>query len=131
MMRRIAAVVVFAALVLGAGSSPAAALEAPGPLADLQLQMRAISNNVPGLVGIAVRDLATGTTSGVNANVKMPAASTIKIPVMVEVFRQMSFGRLSTPQQVTLQAVRSRLTDGATCATRRWARGTRSSNCCG
>ena len=103
MLRRVAAVVVFAASVLWAGAAPAAALELPGPLADLQTQMRAISNTVPGMVGIAICDLATGTTSGVNANVEMPAASTIKIPVMIEVFRQMALSRVTLTEQVTLQ----------------------------
>ncbi|BDE04872.1 hypothetical protein WPS_01480 [Vulcanimicrobium alpinum] len=48
--------------------------------------------HAPGHVAIAVEDVATGFETGVNAGLEMPAASTIKIPVMVEVFRQLAAG---------------------------------------
>jgi beta-lactamase class A len=65
-----------------------------GPLADLQRQLATTTLHSPWSVGIEVEDLATGFQSGVNVNESMPAASTIKIPVMVEVFRQMELGRI-------------------------------------
>jgi len=71
--------------------APAGAAVA-GPLTDLQNQLDRAVFHAPGTVGIAIEDLATGYTSGVNATASLPAASTIKIPVMVEVFRQMSDG---------------------------------------
>ena len=73
-------------------ASPAAALS--GPLAELQSRLDSAAVHAPGRVGIAIEDLATGMTSGVNATASLPAASTIKIPVMVEVFRQMADGRI-------------------------------------
>jgi beta-lactamase class A len=73
-------------------AAPAAVLS--GPLAELQSRLDSAAVHAPGRVGIAVEDLATGMTSGVNANASLPAASTIKIPVMVEVFRQMADGRI-------------------------------------
>lgn len=51
-----------------------------------------------------IRDLATGYTSGINMNAPMPAASTIKIPIMVEVFRQMELGRFDLNRRVELMA---------------------------
>ena len=75
----------------------------PAPLADLQLDLAAISLHAPGRVGIAVEDLATGMTSGVNASADLPAASTIKIPVMVQVFKEMEGGALDLNSIVHLQ----------------------------
>lgn len=78
-------------------------LQIASPLAALQIQLAAASLHAPGRVGIAVEDLATGMTSSVNATANLPAASTIKIPVMVEVFRQMELGRLDLNTVVHLE----------------------------
>jgi beta-lactamase class A len=69
-------------------------LSGHGPLADLQRQLDTTALHSPWSVGIEIEDLATGYQSGVNVNASMPAASTIKIPVMVEVFRQMELGKI-------------------------------------
>jgi len=74
------------------------------PLSDLQARLRAVAQRVPARVGIAIEDLTTGTVSAINANASMPAASTIKVPVMVEVFQQMSEGRVSLNGVVHLMA---------------------------
>ena len=59
--------------------------------------------HAPGNVGIMVEDLATGLSSSVNAGAQMPAASTIKIPVMVEVFKRLAHGDFDLNRKVTLQ----------------------------
>jgi len=74
------------------------------PLAALQFALSSAAGHAPGRVGIAVEDLATGMTSGVNASASLPAASTIKIPVMVEVFKQMEAGALNLTRVVHLEA---------------------------
>ena len=76
---------------------------APGPLGELQTQLSSLSMHAPGNVGIVIKDLTTGLTSGVNASADMPAASIIKIPVMVEVFRQMSLGTIGLNDTLHLQ----------------------------
>ncbi|MDQ6826082.1 MAG: class A beta-lactamase-related serine hydrolase, partial [Candidatus Eremiobacteraeota bacterium] len=58
----------------------------------------------PGHVAMEVKDLATGVTSSVNPSASMPAASTIKIPVMVEVFRQLALGKFDLNTTVTLES---------------------------
>jgi len=88
--------------LLAPGAAPAATL--PGPLMVLQHQLDRAAQSAPGRVGIAVEDLATGEMSGVNATASLPAASTIKIPVMVEVFRQMSLGAIDLNTHVHLLA---------------------------
>jgi beta-lactamase class A len=74
-----------------------------GPLADFQAELSAYSLRAPGHVGIAIQDIATGATSGVNTGAEMPAASTIKIPVMVEVFRQLVTGKFDLNTKLKLR----------------------------
>ncbi len=75
----------------------------PAPLADFQAQLSAVSVRAPGHVGIVVQDVVTGVTTGFNAGTEMPAASTIKIPVMVEVFRQLGTGKFALYTRVKLR----------------------------
>ena len=89
-------------LLFAAFLSPADAF-APGPLGQLQTELSTMSMHAPGHVGIMVQDLATGLSSSVNATAQMPAASTIKIPVMVEVFKQLEAGNFDLNRLVTLQ----------------------------
>ncbi|MEA2721696.1 MAG: beta-lactamase class [Candidatus Eremiobacteraeota bacterium] len=74
-----------------------------GPLADFQAQLSAFSLRAPGHVAIAIQDLRTGATSGINPGAEMPAASTIKIPVMVEVFRQLLAGKFDLNTKLKLR----------------------------
>jgi beta-lactamase class A len=101
--RRVLSVVALVAFCL-AGVSPASALDVPGPLAELQSRLSAFSMRAPGHIGIAVTDVTTGLSTGINPGTEMPAASTIKIPVMVEVFRQLAAGRFDLNRRVTLRA---------------------------
>ncbi len=74
----------------------------PGPIEAFQQELSAFSTRAPGRVAIAVEDVATGLTTGINEGREMPAASTIKIPVMVEVFRQLVNGDFDLNTKVTL-----------------------------
>lgn len=87
-----------------AGFTPAQAAVVPGPLADFQAQLALFSTHAPGQVALAIEDLTTGLTTGVNAAAEMPAASTIKIPVMVEVFRQLVDGNFDLNRRLVLRA---------------------------
>ena len=100
--RRLVAIVVSLAVPFAVGL-PAGATNVPGPLADFQVQLSALSMRAPGHVGIVVQDVSTGMTTGINAGAEMPAASTIKIPVMVEVFRQLAAGSFDLNTRVTLR----------------------------
>ncbi|MDB5028900.1 MAG: serine hydrolase [Candidatus Eremiobacteraeota bacterium] len=100
--RRLVAAVVLLTVPL-AGVSPAGATGMVGPLADFQAQLAAYSSRAPGHVGIAIEDIRSGATSGINPGAEMPAASTIKIPVMVEVFRQLGAGRFDLNTKLKLR----------------------------
>ncbi len=74
----------------------------PGPLGALQARLSEMMQHAPGHVAVTIEDLTTGLTTSVNGNMQMPAASTIKIPVMVEVFRQLADGTFDLNRTVTL-----------------------------
>ncbi len=79
-----------------------AQLQLPLPLAHLQATLASAGSRAPGTAAVAVRDLGSSYVSGYNMNEVMPAASTIKIPVMVEVFRQMEAGSFDLNRRVEL-----------------------------
>lgn len=106
MLRRVAISVAIALLVFAAWipRAVAAAAELPAPLAELNHDVRKLANRFPAPSALEVFDLSTGYHMGFNAASSMPAASTIKIPVMVEVFRQLAAGRFGLNHKVTLRA---------------------------
>lgn len=71
--------------------------------------------HAPGHVAVAFKDLNTGYSSGINAGASMPAASTIKIPVMVEVFHQLQEGNFDFNTRVTLRAADKDWGSGSLC----------------
>lgn len=101
---RIAAVFAILALCASLSARANAQADMPEPIAQLQEALASVPNYAPGHVALEIKDLATGYTSGVNANAVMPAASTIKIPIMVEVFRQMAAGTFDLNRVVHLEA---------------------------
>ena len=102
-------------LLLATGAcatSPAADPRAPAPryalatspeLMSLERDLRArIAQDTVGEVAVAVIDLATGRTLGINQDVSMHAASTMKVPVMMELFRQADAGRHGIDDSITV-----------------------------
>lgn len=55
------------------------------------------------VAGVAFHDLVTGDTLYLNADDSFHAASTMKVPVMIELFRQIDSGKLSLDQRVPLR----------------------------
>jgi beta-lactamase class A len=102
MVRKTALVVAFASLVFG--STPPAAASMPTPFAQLGVDVRKIASRLPAQNAVEILDLSTGFAEGFNAGASMPAASTIKVPVMVEVFSQLQTGRFDLNRRLTLLA---------------------------
>jgi len=98
---RIAIVAGVLLLILGAPSTARAAL-VPPPMQSLRADLHRLVLNFPASTAVEVMDLSTGYHIGYNAAATMPAASTIKVPVMVEVFRQLEAGRFGLDRRVTL-----------------------------
>ncbi len=69
---------------------------------------------VPGvLAAVYYRDLTTGETLAINADSTFHAASTMKVPVMVEYFRALDEGRLQGDQRIVLANRFASIVDGS------------------
>lgn len=100
MLRRFVLATFCALLVCSTGISANASV--PAPFASLTSHLRALAAHAPGRVAFDVVDLTGNYHASYDASASMPAASTIKIPVMVEVFRQLQQGRFTLDRHVTL-----------------------------
>ena len=85
-------------------AAPAAMPDAsPDPtLAALAPKLERLAAHMPGIVAVSVADLSGDHVIAINGDVNLPAASTIKVPVMVEVFRQIAQGRFTQTTTVSL-----------------------------
>jgi beta-lactamase class A len=77
------------------------------PSADLlerktMARIRAMDEALDGVLGVAAIDLTTGRTLSWNADAVFATASSIKVPIMIEVFRQARAGTLRLDQAVPL-----------------------------
>ncbi|HUQ80966.1 MAG TPA: serine hydrolase [Gemmatimonadaceae bacterium] len=101
--RRLGVLGVVAALATAAhplGAQPAQrAILAEKMRADLRL----IAEETRGVVGAQVIDLVTGERIGVNDTLTFPQGSTIKIPLLIELFRQDATGQLSLATRVPIR----------------------------
>jgi beta-lactamase class A len=65
-------------------------------------RVKAIAESIHGVLGVATIDLTSGRVFACNADAEFPAASTIKIPIMVELFRRADARELNLSEQITL-----------------------------
>jgi beta-lactamase class A len=102
-----------ASLVLpGFQGNPAAA--ASGPLDSLRASIgRRAAQVKDAVVGVAFRDLANGDTLFLNADDSFHAASTMKVPVMIELFRQVDAGTLGLDHRIMLANRFASIVDGS------------------
>ena len=73
--------------------------------AKTEAQLQEIVKEVKGVMGLVAVDLTTGERFGLNENLVFPQASAIKIPILMEVYKQAAEGefKLSDPLPVTKQ----------------------------
>jgi beta-lactamase class A len=64
-------------------------------------------------VAVAYYDLATGKELLINPDVSFHAASTMKVPVMMEIFRQAAAGKLSLDQRIPVKNDFASIADGS------------------
>lgn len=62
-----------------------------------------IVSTFPGEIGVFAKELSTGDTIALNADVRFPTASVIKVAVMVEALSQVADGTLALDRTVTLR----------------------------
>lgn len=94
----------------GAGTSPA--------LAPLETEIRGIiTSDAPAdslEVAVVVLDLRTGDSLLIDGHTRMHAASTMKVPVMLELFRRAEAGELSLDSTVIVRNAFTSIADGST-----------------
>jgi beta-lactamase class A len=74
-------------------------------LADkMRAELRRIADETHGVVGAQVVDLATGDRIGVNDTLTFPQGSTIKVPLLIELYHQTTTGRLDLATRVAVRA---------------------------
>ena len=105
-MIRIRAFFLFAMMAVGVPAFAQA--PQPNPLAgDLKLklakQLQQAAAEFDGVMGIAVKGLGTGETFFANADTVFPQASAIKIPILLELFRQNQTGMLKLEERVDVK----------------------------
>jgi len=79
------------------------ALAETDSLSGLAPKLAKLANETPGMVAISVVDLRRGYAISINGDMNLPAASTIKVPVMVEVMRQIALGKFGFERTVSLR----------------------------
>jgi beta-lactamase class A len=104
---------------LGPAAAPRATVAAPAPPLDslrerLAARIAELRRAVPTAeVAVAVRDLATGAAVDIASDVPFHPASTMKVPVMIELFRQADAGRVRLDQPVLLANAFGSIVDGS------------------
>jgi beta-lactamase class A len=93
---------VFAGLLLVPHLAPAQSPTSE-PLAALRVQLERRLARQPGAeVAIAIRDLGSGASLSLRGDVVMHAASTMKVPVLIDLVREAEAGRLSLDDPLLL-----------------------------
>jgi beta-lactamase class A len=103
-------------LLVSACAPPPAPRPRPGGMATLEAEVRAIIRRHAGdsaLVEVAFRDLATGDLLLVDAHQPLHAASTMKVPVMLELFRRADAGEISLADPVVVRNEFRSIADGS------------------
>ena len=94
------------ALVAAILSAPAHAQ--PDQHAQLTAKFRekltAIARETDGVVGLTIIDLKSGERFGINDSLVFPQGSAIKIPVLIELYRQADVGLLKLDERVLMRA---------------------------
>jgi beta-lactamase class A len=87
-------------------------VSAPQTVGVLRERLIKIAASFPGKVGILVRNIETGEEAGVSSDEQFPMASTYKVAIMVQVFREAEAGHLSFTERVPLSEADHRLGSG-------------------
>ena len=68
----------------------------------LSSRIKAVDDSLDGILGVATIDLTSGRIFAYNASAVFPTASSIKIPIMIQVFRDERAGKFSFNDKATL-----------------------------
>jgi beta-lactamase class A len=100
--RKTIGILLFSAVALSAPSALRAQSSGTSTPKVLQERLNELAASFPGKVGVYVRNVETGETVAVQADDTYPMASTYKVAIMMQVFRQVDAGKISLDERVTL-----------------------------
>lgn len=83
------------------------------PIVELNKKVLDIIQKTPGDFAVAFKDLSTGDTLYINAEENFHAASTMKTPVMIELYKQASEGKFSLDDSIVIINEFSSIVDGS------------------
>jgi beta-lactamase class A len=95
--------IALAILATGAGALGAQPAQRSILAEKMRADLRRIADETRGVVGAQVIDLMTGDRIGVNDTLTFPQGSAIKIPLLIELFRQDAAGQLSLSTRVPMR----------------------------
>lgn len=78
----------------------------------LQSRVAELALSFPGTIGVYARNIETGAEITYKSDDRFPMASVYKIPIMVQVFREVDAGRLSLTDRIELTEADKRLGSG-------------------
>lgn len=84
-------------------TAAAMAQQPVAPIARLQANIERITRSVNADWGVYIKSLETGEEIAINADKQMDTMSVIKIPLMVEAFRQIEAGKFLLKDKITLK----------------------------
>ena len=111
--------ILFAAVALVLSIASPASAQRPD-LAALSSTFERLAAGARGKVGVSLIHVESGVNIDIRGDERFPMASVVKLPIAVEVLKQVSEGRLALDREISLAA-----SDIRPCCTleRRWARG--------
>src|ERR1700743_3563783 len=104
--------VVFALSLLFVPALPAQTPAAAKPIDLLNQKLEQISAGVRADWGIYIKSLDSGEEIAINADQIMDTMSTIKIPLMVDVYRQVDAGKIKTDERFVMKTADKRFGTG-------------------
>ena len=99
-------------LLLCVLSSQAQTPAAPKPIDLLKQRLETIAHSVSADWGIYIKSLDTGEEVAINADQSMDTMSTIKIPLLVDVYRQVDSGKLNPADRIVMHTADKRFGTG-------------------
>ncbi len=87
--------------------------DTPPQQTSLQHFIQHLSDSLHAEIGVAFRDLETGKDFFFNERIMMHAASTMKVPVMIEVFRQAEQGKFRLDDSLIVKNQFNSIVDGS------------------
>ena len=94
-------------------SATSCTFENDPPLVQLSKEISTLITNSDGEYAVAFADLKTGDTLFINAHKKFHAASTMKVPVMIELYKQAQAGKFSLNDSVLIKTAFTSIIDGS------------------